>query len=195
MLLRIARSMGRQPMAWVAVLGAAAFASCATKAEEPPTAPPPQVSVVELRAEDVLLTIELPGRTAPFMVAEVRPQVGGLIQARSFREGSNVKVGDLLYQIEPATFQANVAIAEAALGNAQASLVGARLRVRCDERRPRRPAAHARASLGALNHDLVGERSARQSRRLDLLRLRSSPSRDGSRGLRRSLRRLGSNHS
>ena len=125
---RIARSKGRLPSAWVVVLGAATLANCATKAEAPPSAPPPQVSVVELRTEDVLLTIELPGRTAPFMVAEVRPQVGGLIQARPFREGSNVRAGDLLYQIAPATFRANVAIAEAALGNAEASLVAARLR-------------------------------------------------------------------
>jgi len=80
--------------------------------------PPPQVpevAVVTVRPQKVILTTELPGRTAAFRVAEIRPQVSGLIQKRLFTEGSDVKAGQILYQIDPAPFQA-------ALDNATANL-------------------------------------------------------------------------
>ena len=100
---------------------------------KPPGGPPPatgtrQVGVVDVRLQDVVIRTELPGRTSPFVVAEVRPQVGGLIKSRPFREGSDVKAGELLYQIEPATFRASVASAEATLGKAEASVVATRLK-------------------------------------------------------------------
>lgn len=75
----------------------------------------PEVSVIEVRPQKVVLTSELPGRTAGFLVAEIRPQVNGLIQKRFFTEGSYVKANDLLYQIDPAPYQA-------VLDNAKANL-------------------------------------------------------------------------
>ena len=72
----------------------------------PSQAGPPEVSVVEVKPQRVAITTELPGRTSAYLVAEVRPQVGGIIQKRFFTEGSDVKAGDVLYQIDPATYQA-----------------------------------------------------------------------------------------
>jgi membrane fusion protein (multidrug efflux system) len=66
----------------------------------------PEVAIVTVNPERVVLTTELPGRTSPYFVAEIRPQVNGIIQKRFFEEGSDVKAGDVLYQIDPAAFQA-----------------------------------------------------------------------------------------
>lgn len=82
---------------------------------------PPEVGIVVLKQEQVTLTTELTGRVAPQMVAEIRPQVGGIIKKRLFEEGGQVKAGDVLYQIDPATFQAAVASAKAALAKAEAN--------------------------------------------------------------------------
>ena len=78
--------------------------------------------------ERVVLTTELPGRTAAYLIAEVRPQVNGLIQERTFVEGSTVQAGALLYQIDPAPYQAAYEQAKAALAVAEANLPPARLR-------------------------------------------------------------------
>ena len=67
--------------------------------------PVPEVATVTLQPQQVELTTELPGRTSPYLVAEIRPQVNGIIQRRLFQEGSDVKAGQLLYQIDPAPFQ------------------------------------------------------------------------------------------
>ncbi|MFJ4048967.1 MULTISPECIES: efflux RND transporter periplasmic adaptor subunit [Pseudomonas] len=71
------------------------------------------VSVVTLKPQRLELTTDLPGRTAPLRVAEVRPQVDGIILKRLFKEGADIKAGQQLYQIDPATYQANLANAEA----------------------------------------------------------------------------------
>ena len=86
----------------------------------------PTVGVVAVQSQSVALAAELPGRTSAYQVAEVRPQVGGLIKARLFREGSDVKAGDVLYQIDPATYQASYGSAQAALAKAEANLIPAR---------------------------------------------------------------------
>lgn len=90
--------------------------------------PAPQVAVFEVQSEPVPLVLELPGRTAPFLIAEVRPQVTGIVKQRPFREGSEVKAGELLYQIDPATYQAAYDSAEAGLARAEANLFAARLK-------------------------------------------------------------------
>lgn len=90
--------------------------------------PPPTVGVVTLQPQPVTLTTELPGRTAPFEIADVRPQVGGIIQARLFTEGSLVRAGQVLYKIDPAPFQAAYAQAQAQLASAEANLVATRLK-------------------------------------------------------------------
>jgi membrane fusion protein (multidrug efflux system) len=80
--------------------------------------PTPEVSFVAVQMQKVVLTSELPGRTSAYRAAEIRPQVSGIIQKRLFTEGADVKAGDVLYQIDPAPFQA-------ALDNAVASHLAA----------------------------------------------------------------------
>ena len=88
------------------------------------------VTVVTLKPEPVTLTRELPGRTSAFLVAEVRPQVNGIIAKRLFEEGSVVKSGQPLYQLDDATYRADLNSAEAALVRAKATLVTAELNAR-----------------------------------------------------------------
>ena len=76
---------------------------------------PPEVSVVTIESKQVALTTELPGRTSAYLVAEVRPQVDGIIQKRLFTEGSDVRAGQVLFQIDPALYQAALARSEANL--------------------------------------------------------------------------------
>ena len=99
----------------VVLLGGLLLAGCdrSTQSQPPPTVP--EVATVTVQPEKLMLTTELPGRTAAFRIAEIRPQVSGLIQKRLFTEGSDVRAGQVLYQIDPAPFQA-------ALDNATANL-------------------------------------------------------------------------
>ena len=82
--------------------------------------PPPQVSVLTVKAEDVPITNDLPGRIAATRTAEVRPRASGIVVARVFEQGSQVKEGDVLYRIDPAPFQVQVDSAEATLRRARA---------------------------------------------------------------------------
>ncbi|MBP1771061.1 MAG: family efflux pump rane fusion lipoprotein [Holophagaceae bacterium] len=88
----------------------------------------PEVSVVTLQPERVAITFELPGRTSAFLMAEVHPQVNGIVQKRLFTEGSEVKEGELLYQIDPRPYQAAYDSAAAALARAEANLPAVRKR-------------------------------------------------------------------
>ena len=88
----------------------------------------PEVGVMEVKPQRIALTTELSGRTSAFLIAEVRPQIGGIIQKRLFTEGSDVKAGEVLYQIDPATYQAAYNSARAALARAEANLNPARLK-------------------------------------------------------------------
>jgi len=100
---------------------------CEKKA--PPQKPGPvEVSVVTVQPQRVSLTTELPGRTSPYLIADVRPQVGGIIQKRLFTEGAIVKAGEVLYQIDPSTYQASYDSARAALARSEANVVPARLK-------------------------------------------------------------------
>jgi membrane fusion protein, multidrug efflux system len=92
---------------------------------DPP--PPPEVAVVALATEPVTMTAELPGRTVAVMVSEVRPQIRGIIQKRLFTEGQQVKSGQVLYQIDPALYQADYDSAAATLARAEAARVSVRL--------------------------------------------------------------------
>ena len=95
---------------------------CDRRQQAAPPPAVPEVAVVTVQPQQVVLTTELPGRTSPFRVAEIRPQVNGLIQKRLFTEGSDVQAGQELYQIDPAPFQAALDNAQAALGRSEASL-------------------------------------------------------------------------
>jgi len=95
---------------------------------------PPVVGVITIRAEPVALTAELPGRTTPFLISDVRPQVTGLIRERLYREGANVQAGQPLYKIDPAPFQAAYDGQKAALARAEANLITVKLKAeRYDE--------------------------------------------------------------
>lgn len=84
-----------------------------------------EVGVVQLQPQAVTLNTELPGRTVAFQKAQIRPQVGGIILSRNFTEGSEVKAGDTLYQIDPAQYQSAVNNAKAQLAKATANLTQA----------------------------------------------------------------------
>mgnify|MGYP002398683243 CR=1 FL=1 len=107
----------------LAALGLSLAAGAALAQQGPGGAPPPMpVTVVTVEPQTVTLTSTLPGRVVASAVAEVRPQVAGIITQRHFDEGSHVKQGDLLYSIDPAIYAAAVKQAEASVAAAQAEL-------------------------------------------------------------------------
>ncbi|MDR2710934.1 MAG: efflux RND transporter periplasmic adaptor subunit [Burkholderiales bacterium] len=112
------------------VLAALALASCGKQdaAQQQAGAQAVEVGVVEVAMRKVVMTSELPGRTNPYQVAEVRPQVGGIILQRLFKEGADVRRGDTLYQIDPATYQATYNSAVATQAKAEATLASAKSR-------------------------------------------------------------------
>ncbi|HRO59620.1 MAG TPA: efflux RND transporter periplasmic adaptor subunit [Burkholderiaceae bacterium] len=115
------------------VAAALALSACGDESASgaaPPAPPPPQVTVVTLTPQQVTLTRELPGRVNPYLIAEVRPQVNGIVEQRLFTEGGEVKGGQALYQLDDATYKANHASAKATLARAKASLESARLTAR-----------------------------------------------------------------
>ncbi len=120
----------RSTLIAVPLLLAAVAAGCnqtrATASKTPP--PPPEVAYVTIEPRHVTLTTELPGRTSAMLVAEVRPQVGGIVLKRLFTEGADVKTGEVLYEINPSTYQAAYASAKAALARAEANVMPRRLK-------------------------------------------------------------------
>ncbi len=103
---------------------------CQQKPQGPPQMPPPEVVVETVKTEPIVLTTELPGRTAAKLVADIRPQINGLILHRFFTEGSDVKAGDPLYQIDPAPFQAALDSARASLVRSEANLPAIRAKAK-----------------------------------------------------------------
>ncbi len=112
------------------LIGGLIVTGCGKKqpAGGPAKAGPPEVGVMVIQPQRVALTTELLGRTSAHLIAEVRPQVGGIIQKRLFTEGSDVKAGQVLYQIDPATYLAAFASVKAAQARVEANLVPARLK-------------------------------------------------------------------
>ncbi len=109
--------------AFALILSSLILAGCG-KSAAPPAAPAaPEVTVFTVKPESLTITTELPGRTSAYQVAEVRPQVSGLIQKRLFVEGTDVKAGTSLYQIDPSTYEAANNSAKAALAKAKANLL------------------------------------------------------------------------
>jgi len=133
-----------------------------------------QVSVVEVQSAPVSLYTELPGRTSPYLIAEVRPQVNGIIQSRSFSEGANVKAGTSLYQIDPSTYQAAYASAKAMVEKAQAALTSAEIRnTRFQELSKLNAVSQqerddAYANLKLAQTDLASTKAAMQSAQINL---------------------------
>jgi membrane fusion protein, multidrug efflux system len=120
---------------WCKWIGAAGFAlaglllSGCKSQTAPPPARPAEVAILTIQPERVVLTTELPGRISAYLVAEIRPQVSGLLQKRLFQEGATVKEGELLYQIDPAPYQAAYDQAKAAVATAEANILTAEANV------------------------------------------------------------------
>ena len=128
-LARIKNNSGHWSLIFIILTGALLLAGCDRKPQTAAQQPLPQVSFVTMQPEKLMLSTELPGRTSAFRIAEIRPQVSGLIQKRLFVEGSIVKAGQVLYQIDPAPFQAaldnalaTVAVAQQNVERSQAAL-------------------------------------------------------------------------
>ncbi len=102
-----------------AIALATLLSGCSKKEQAAPPAQTPQVGVVTIKVQPYTLTTELPGRTTAFRVAEVRPQVNGIILKRLFTEGGDVKAGQQLYQIDPSVYEANANSAKATLQSAK----------------------------------------------------------------------------
>jgi membrane fusion protein, multidrug efflux system len=113
---------GNLPLAALLLIsGSVVLTGCDDNSKQSSQRPPAEVGVVTLKASSFEMTAELPGRTSAYRVAEVRPQVSGVILKRNFVEGSDVKAGESLYQIDPATYQATYNSAKGDLARAQAN--------------------------------------------------------------------------
>ncbi len=119
---------------WAGLLVALLLAGCGKGAPSggagggPGQMPAPEVGVFTVVAAPVSMTLELVGRTAPYRIAEVRPQVGGIIKSREYQEGGQITAGEVLYRIDPARYQAAQDSAEAALVRARATMARARMK-------------------------------------------------------------------
>ena len=111
----------------ITVIGSLMLSGCGSR-QAPPKPDLPEVAVVTVHPERVVLTTELPGRTSAYFVAEIRPQVSGIVQERLFNEGSDIKAGSVLYRIDPAPYQAAYDNALAALARSKANLEPVRLK-------------------------------------------------------------------
>jgi len=102
--------------------------SCKQQQQELPPPPIPEVTTVTAQARQIALTTELPGRTSAYRIAQIRPQISGLLLKRLFAEGFDVEAGQVLYQIDAAPFEAALSNAKAALGRSEANLPAIRSR-------------------------------------------------------------------
>lgn len=148
------------PLVVVASVVTVVLTACGRGGAAMPPPGPPEVVVVTVAPQDVTLSTQLPGRTNPYLVAEVRPQVGGILLKRLFDEGSEVKAGQPLYQIDPAPYRATLARNEASQESARLlaeryeRLVGTQLISRQDRDDARSQYLQARASTDSARIDL-----------------------------------------
>ncbi|EBK0221166.1 multidrug efflux RND transporter periplasmic adaptor subunit AcrA [Salmonella enterica] len=125
------KNRGLTPLAVVLMLsGSLALTGCDDKQDQQGGQQMPEVGVVTLKTEPLQITTELPGRTVAYRIAEVRPQLSGIILKRNFVEGSDIEAGVSLYQIDPATYQATYDSAKGDLAKAQAAANIAELTVK-----------------------------------------------------------------
>ncbi len=167
---------------WLASLGytialTLALASCNDNAPQQQKAAAdakPQVSAVTLRPQSVTITAEAPGRTVASLIAEVRPQVGGIIRARNFKEGSEVKAGDVLYEIEPSPYQAAFDSSKAALQKAEGAVPSAQAKfdryqgLTSQAAVSKQDLDDARSTLAQALADVASARAALETARIDL---------------------------
>ncbi|OCJ08706.1 efflux transporter periplasmic adaptor subunit [Agrobacterium sp. B131/95] len=177
---RPARS-GRFPAARISLLvaGAAAtmlLAGCNEQKAAQGSAPAikTEVSAMTLHPQSVAITAELPGRTSAYLIAEVRPQVGGIIRSRNFKEGSEVTAGDVLYEIDPASYQASYDSAVAALQKAQGAVPSAQSKVdrykslTAQDAVSKQNLDDALSTLAQANADVASAKAALETARINL---------------------------
>ncbi len=133
-----------------------------------------EVSAMALHPQSVAITAELPGRTAAYLIAEVRPQVGGIIRSRNFKEGSEVNAGDVLYEIDPASYQASYDSATAALQKAEGAVPSAQSKVdrykslTAQDAVSKQNLDDALSTLAQANADVASARAALETARINL---------------------------
>lgn len=138
-------------------LGLLVLAACGKSQEQgPPQMPPPEVGVLAVQPQNAPLTKDLVGRLSPFRSADVRARVAGVLLKRTYEEGSDVRKGQLLFQIDPAPLKATLAASRAAVAQAQASYANAK----ANAQRARELAPKGYVSRSDLDNALAAERTA-----------------------------------
>jgi len=157
--------------------GLLVLGGCSDSSSEKASSAPavkPEVNVMALHPTSVAITALLPGRTAASLIAEVRPQVGGIIRKRNFQEGGSVKEGDILYEIDPATFQATYDSQVAALQKAEGAVPSAQAKVDRYKGLSQRDAVsqqdldEAQSLLTQANADVASAKAALDAARINL---------------------------
>ncbi|MFO1251622.1 MAG: efflux RND transporter periplasmic adaptor subunit [Inhella sp.] len=170
----------KPPVLLAALSAALLIAGCqkSSDATNKPAPKPPEVGVVTVTAQDAPLQLELPGRLSAGQVAEIRPQVSGIVQRRLFTEGSLVKAGQPLYQIDAASFEAERARAAAALQKAEAQAANAKARAARDAELlqsgivTRQAGDDSAAALRQAEAEVAVARAALEAARIQLARTR-----------------------
>ncbi|WP_354684764.1 efflux RND transporter periplasmic adaptor subunit [Cupriavidus necator] len=158
----------------VAALSALALTACGEKKAAGGPPPPPEVGVVTVTPSSVAVVNELPGRLEGVRTAEVRARVEGIVLSRNYTEGGEVKAGQVMFRIDPASYQAELASAQAALQRAEANAVSARLKA--DRYKPlvavnavsKQEYDDAVASAGQANADVASARAAVRTAQINL---------------------------
>ncbi|MGV1791719.1 efflux RND transporter periplasmic adaptor subunit [Rhizobium lusitanum] len=169
-------SAGRASMTIAGLVAAVMLAGCNQQNTAQNNAPAvkTEVSAMALHPQSVAITAELPGRTSAYLVAEVRPQVGGIIRSRNFKEGSEVKEGDVLYEIDPASYQASYDSAVAALQKAEGALPSAQSKVdrykslTAQDAVSKQNLDDAVSTLAQANADIASAKAALETARINL---------------------------
>lgn len=173
----VQRSTTGLVLSMLAVCAGLTLAACGNQQKmQGPQGPqgPPEVGVVTVQPRTVALTTELAGRIAPQLVAEVRPQVSGIVQKRVFAEGGDVKAGQVLYQIDPASYQAAYASAKAVQAKAEANLGTVKLKAERYQELVKIKAVSqqdnddAQASLKLAEAELAATKAAVETARINL---------------------------
>ncbi|MCJ2133100.1 efflux RND transporter periplasmic adaptor subunit [Methylobacterium sp. J-026] len=172
--LSVIRAPRRATAALPAALLLLALGACNPKQAAAPTPPVPEVGFVTVTPQAIPYLRDLPGRVAPMRIAEVRSRVSGLVVKRLFEQGSQVKEGDILYKIDPAPFQVDLASAEAVLARHEAALVLARQQAdRLEQLLSRATASQAQydaafAGKKQAEAEVAGAKAARDRAQLNL---------------------------
>ncbi|HEX5678203.1 MAG TPA: efflux RND transporter periplasmic adaptor subunit [Alcanivorax sp.] len=167
--------MRTTPVAFtLSILLAAGLTACGGGKQQGGTPPPPEAGFITVESQPFTITNELSGRTTPYRIAEVRPQVTGIIEERLFEEGELVEAGEPLYRVDNRLYKADVASARANLASAQATLTSARLRAERFDKLLKMNAVsqqeydEAQAALGETQAQVDAARAALKTARIKL---------------------------